>query len=82
MKRTHRLTAVLLAFCLAATTLSTGVTAGAAETGQTYIVTTDAEFNNALTEAQDGDTIQINAPFITVTLNGSGSNSEIGRAHV
>ena len=76
MKRTHRLTAVLLAFCLAATTLSTGVTAGAAETGTTHTVTSDTEFNTALTTANDGDTIQISGS-VTVSLNGSNANSDI-----
>lgn len=77
MKRTSRLTAILLAFCLAATTMSTGVTAGAVDTGTTHTVSSDAEFNTALNNAKDGDIIQINASYVTVTIDGSNANSDI-----
>ena len=60
MKRTSRLMAILLAFCLAATTMSTGVTAGAVDTGTTHTIT-DGDVKALLDSAQvqNGDTIQL-----------------------
>lgn len=76
MKRTSRLMAILLAFCLAATTMSTGVTAGAVDTGTTHNVSTAAEFNAALNSAQDGDIIQINGSVV-VSIDGSTAITDI-----
>ena len=67
MKRTHRLTAVLLAFCLAATTLSTGVTAGAAEMGTTRNVS--GNLRQALASAKDGDTLVLDASCFVDSTN-------------